>query len=455
MDLRTLFIVSSVIVAVGFLISYVSFLSLKYYRGLRLWLAGMLSLLSGLLLIGLRDTVPSIISIHLANALIILTPSLIFHSFQSFFQKKQYIITVYSMAAFFILLFQYTAIFYGLKERIQVVSLAYFILWIPPALAVFRDPGVRSGVNYILFISQLIFSLISLVRFVYTGHVRPDQDFLELKGIQSIYVLLNIGMVFAMLSGFLLLVIKRLMSDLEDTNESLRSALVTRDRFMSIIAHDLKGPLGAIQLTADILKEDLEEQQGQTIRVEMIGIVDKIRKQSHRIRKLLEDLLDWANSHDNRLIYTLKEVDLKDLFIPSLDLYREIIAGHNIQLKVEYPEKMNVVCDQQSARTVIRNVLNNAVKFTPKNGEIRISFKEDEENFIALEIENDGGGFPDQVLQKLSSGEKPTSCVGFTGEKGSGMGLLLAGEYMRGAGGQLILKNRHGCALARLLFRKA
>ncbi|MBN2486534.1 MAG: DUF1638 domain-containing protein [Bacteroidales bacterium] len=225
----------------------------------------------------------------------------------------------------------------------------------------------------------------------------------------------------------------RKYSELEDANKALKESKAmltalnaTKDRFFSIIAHDLKSPLSSIVGFSEILVEQIEKNDIASIE-KYAGI---ILQSSQRAVNLLMNLMQWSQSQTGRMEYTPREFDLTKLAYDIIPMFDDIAGQKRITIKRLLPPKALVFADMAMISTVLRNLLSNAVKFTKPDGEVTISLKV-ERNECIVTVKDNGLGIPKDRIDKLFRIDSNYTTPGTANEAGTGLGLLLCEEFIR------------------------
>ncbi len=218
---------------------------------------------------------------------------------------------------------------------------------------------------------------------------------------------------------------KKAEQEIKFKNEKLSELNATKDRFFSIIAHDLKNPFNSILGFSELLKDEAHNLDIDSI-IQYSGIIHSSAQHTY---DLLESLLKWARMQQGRIPYepcTLLLNDLIDYVIEGQKIY----ADHkNIQLSNEIHENLIVLADENMISTVVRNLISNAIKFTPKNGKVVLSAKI-MDGYVEISVTDTGVGMSTDALSKLFKIETSFSTRGTENEKGTGLGLLLCKEFI-------------------------
>lgn len=225
-------------------------------------------------------------------------------------------------------------------------------------------------------------------------------------------------------------------SDLEDATKELEIANQTKDKFFSIIAHDLRSPFTSIFGFSDILLESYHEFDEEELQV----FLQKIKTSSESALILLENLFSWAGSNSGSIKFQPDIIPLKPIIETVFSLYHSASNSKDINLSHNIEETDEVFADLDMLRTILRNLVSNAIKFTNSGGEVRIDFKEQNDITVISVYDNGIGMNKDQTDQLFKLSSKPSS-LGTHGEKGSGLGLVLSKEFIERHGGNILVES--------------
>ncbi|RLD70179.1 MAG: hypothetical protein DRI98_08600 [Bacteroidetes bacterium] len=225
---------------------------------------------------------------------------------------------------------------------------------------------------------------------------------------------------------------------LESTNRDLVEAMNSRNRLFAIIGHDVRGPIGynlqALEMLID--NPDISEKE----RKELLKMMASSSEVTYN---LLDNLLVWGRSQTGKLKATLVRVKLKDLIDESLELINIGLKEKHLKVEVYVNEQHYVEADRDQLYIVIRNLVSNAMKFTPEKGSIYISSKKYNGEVI-ISIRDTGIGIPDGILNKLLDSKSHVSTNGTRGEKGSGLGLKICQEIVQSNNGWMRIESSSG-----------
>ncbi|MDQ7817937.1 MAG: CHASE domain-containing protein [Melioribacteraceae bacterium] len=219
---------------------------------------------------------------------------------------------------------------------------------------------------------------------------------------------------------------KHVEDKLKKSHEQLIKLNAEKDKFFSIIAHDLKSPfngfLGLTELMADKTENfTLDEVTEQS---------KSLNKAAKNLYKLLENLLEWAQVQNGSINFTPQNSDLSKMVSQSIDTISQRALLKGITIVNEVGNSQKVYADEKMIGTVLRNLLSNAVKFTRKNGKVIISPKRLENGTIEVSVTDNGVGIPEKDVKRLFRVEEKVSTKGTDGELSTGLGLLLCKEFI-------------------------
>jgi len=232
---------------------------------------------------------------------------------------------------------------------------------------------------------------------------------------------------------------KRVEDSLKKTNEELHVLHLAKDKFFSIIAHDLRSPFQSLLGFSEILATEIDTLSNEEIVIFSKGLNDDLRN----IYGLLDNLLQWSMIQRNMLEHNPENVNLYDLANKIIGISNQIANEKNISVFNNIENGTFVYADNIMLRSVIQNLLFNAIKFTEKEGRIVISSIE-KSNLIEVSVEDTGKGIPTQLIPSLFSFNKIFTTHGTAGESGTGLGLPLCKEFVERNDGRIWVESEHG-----------
>jgi signal transduction histidine kinase len=223
-------------------------------------------------------------------------------------------------------------------------------------------------------------------------------------------------------------------------NNELNDLNATKDKFFSIIAHDIKNPFNAVLGFTDLLEENFKEWDDER----KLEIVNLINTSAKNLYELLDNLLQWSRSQSGLIEFKPQEILLKDTFSNAIGLFKELANAKNIELGFTFPEiELVVYADRNMLDAIIRNLISNAIKFTKTGGKV-VLFAETMEKFAIVKITDNGVGLSPEIQEQLFMIDKHTSTYGTQDESGSGLGLILVKEFVTKHGGKIGVESIKG-----------
>lgn len=225
---------------------------------------------------------------------------------------------------------------------------------------------------------------------------------------------------------------------LQEANKNLQTANVAKDKFLSIIAHDLRNPFNAIRSFSRILLEDSNNLSEE----EQKDLIETIYRSSNNTYQLLESLLEWANVQKGNFKLNQEVFDLEQILTQNLELHKNIAALKGIVLQ-GYFKSLQVKADRAMIDTVIRNLLSNAIKFSHKGQVIELHASH-EIDFVVVKVVDYGVGMTKRQLDQLFKIDSMFTREGTASETGTGFGLMLCKEFVELNGGRIWAESENG-----------
>lgn len=232
-------------------------------------------------------------------------------------------------------------------------------------------------------------------------------------------------------------------SELAILNEKLRQSEMqleeinkNKDRFFSIISHDLRSPFNSLLGLTKLILEDFDGFSKEEIK----DSIYNLHQVSEGLFILIEDLLDWSRIQFNRIEFQAETFNLYDLVVFVVNSLKLVARDKNISIVNLVPKNCTVRADQHMINTIIRNLVGNAIKFTPKYGLVKISSGFDIDDII-ISVEDTGVGMKKEIADKLFKMESKVSTSGTEGEAGTGLGLLICKEFVEKHDGTIWVKS--------------
>lgn len=227
---------------------------------------------------------------------------------------------------------------------------------------------------------------------------------------------------------------------LETREKELNELNTTKDKFFSIIAHDLKNPFNSLIGFSDLLLIESGLRESEDTLIEILQIINKTAKQSHN---LLENLLTWARSQSGQLKVSPQNIEIGHLFNENFNFLKEMAILKDISLTSKIDEKIVVYADADMVNTIIRNLVSNAIKFTNIGGEVCVTSCI-KDNMAEFSVIDNGVGIPASDIDKLFAIGKKVHTQGTDKEQGTGLGLILCKEFVQRNNGEISVESKIG-----------
>lgn len=219
--------------------------------------------------------------------------------------------------------------------------------------------------------------------------------------------------------------LSELNEKLQASEKELKELNSGKDKFLSIIAHDLRSPFSSLIGLSQFLAEEIESLTAS----EISSFAQGILKASTGTYDLLENLLNWSRLQMGRMEFKPEEANLSALIEESLGVFQAQALNKDILLSSDIADNIILQCDTDMIRTVLRNLVSNAIKFTYPGGRVRIKAIK-ENGYAVVSVSDTGLGIPESDMVKLFRIDKKVSTPGTEDEKGTGLGLLLSKEFL-------------------------
>ncbi|MDQ2177313.1 ATP-binding protein [Marinifilum sp. D714] len=226
---------------------------------------------------------------------------------------------------------------------------------------------------------------------------------------------------------------------IEKQRKELERLNATKDKFFSIIAHDLKNPFASLIGASDFLVNSSDELSKEQLH----NFHEIINQSARRGYKLLENLLEWARMQTGNIEFKPKQVDLWNLVNEVVNLLTGSAEHKEICLSAEIDENLKAFVDENMIDTVVRNLVSNAIKFTPRGGVIKVS-SQVVGQFIEITVADNGIGITPENISKLFKIDEKVSKNGTENESGTGLGLILCKEFVERHGGEIRVESELG-----------
>lgn len=227
--------------------------------------------------------------------------------------------------------------------------------------------------------------------------------------------------------------------EMQKQNVELENAIQTKNKLFSIIAHDLKNPFNTIIGFVNILTDDFDE-LNDVEKKEFIGI---LKSSSESAYELMGNLLDWARTQTNQITIVPQPIKVHEMVSRDVKLLKTMADKKYITINMDgVKQSHKILADVNMIDTVIRNILTNAIKFSPTGSSIRINSKSNNDNkFVDISIVDEGVGMNQVKVEQLFRINLNQSTEGNSGEKGTGLGLIICKEFIEKNKGMIEVKS--------------
>lgn len=232
---------------------------------------------------------------------------------------------------------------------------------------------------------------------------------------------------------------RKLLKALSESESDLREINAQKDKFFSIIAHDLKNPFNAILGSSELLLEQFNNKDYAEID-EYAKIIGESSKSAF---DLLINLLEWSRSQTGRLDFTPEIVNLKNLVNENIAIFKSNAIEKAITIDEDVSDEVGIFADKPMVGTILRNLISNAIKFTHEGGKIKISVNKKEEEII-VSVTDNGVGIEPERIKDFFQIDKCISTPGTKNENGTGLGLILCKEFVEKHNGKIWVESKRG-----------
>ncbi len=231
---------------------------------------------------------------------------------------------------------------------------------------------------------------------------------------------------------------KKDREQLVETAQNLKKANATKDKFFSILAHDLRSPMGNIMQLSNLVYQNYNSFDDENKK----NYIKLIKNLSEKTFELLENLLAWSRIQLNKIDFTPEKINIKNIAEEALDIYNENIKKKNLSIDNQITQEVFALANEESIKLVIRNLLSNAIKFTPHGGKIELNTEKIKNKKTGISqskicIIDTGVGVPKDQLTKIFDIDRNFSTKGTDNEKGTGLGLILCKEFIQRNNGEI------------------
>ncbi|WP_420317023.1 ATP-binding protein [Ekhidna sp.] len=231
----------------------------------------------------------------------------------------------------------------------------------------------------------------------------------------------------------------RINNLLREQKSSLERLNETKDKFFSIISHDLRGPISSLMGVSQLIRHCVEDED----KDELFKMADHMEMTVEQLTALLDNLLSWAMQQQGHFPNVPEKVNLLEMLEDVIGMFSNMAAGKKIDITLDAPTNVEVWVDRNSIHTVFRNLINNAIKFTEQRGKISANIVVTHE-YAVVAISDTGTGMSKEDTENLLNSESSKTTYGTAGEKGLGLGLQLVNEFIQMNNGEIKVESVEG-----------
>lgn len=229
-------------------------------------------------------------------------------------------------------------------------------------------------------------------------------------------------------------------NEIKHKNDELQKLNAEKDKFFSIIAHDLRSPFNSLLGFTQLMEEELPTMTKEQIQ----NIAISMRRSATNVYRLLENLLDWSRLQRGIIHYNPEPALLLPKILADTALVMGSANKKGIDISCKIPDDLLVCADEHMLDCIIRNLAGNAVKFTPRGGKITIEAMPMDDNWVEISVKDTGVGIRKEMVEKLFDMDSNTNRKGTEGENSTGLGLIISKEFIEKHGGKLWVESEEG-----------
>lgn len=234
------------------------------------------------------------------------------------------------------------------------------------------------------------------------------------------------------------LLLEEQQKTISEMNNNLIELNKTKDKFFSIISHDLRSPFQGFVGMTELILFDIDS----FTKEEIAKAIKEMNYKASSLYKLLKNLLEWARMQRGLIEFQPERKDLKTIIEQAVIQLKESAKIKEIELLFENSDSLYTLLDEKMIDSVIRNLISNAIKFTNKKGKIIISLVKKNNDYVIVEVVDNGLGIPQDIIQKLFKIEEKIGTPGTEGEESTGLGLILSKEFIEKHNGEIWVESQ-------------
>jgi two-component system, sensor histidine kinase and response regulator len=291
---------------------------------------------------------------------------------------------------------------------------------------------------WLVLLTYVVLALVLvIINYYYPDSVRYYQNR------QTLIMDLSVNMIVALvILGITAILLKqnydRERIKVEKIAEELKTLNATKDKFFSIISHDLRNPFNNLLGLSRQLRTDLDKYSKEEIR-ERVMLIEESSKRGY---ELLENLLEWSLSQKGKIRFNPLQLKLYDVFQECLLLVEQQIVNKKINLVNEIKSDMLVTADYDMLKIILRNLITNSVKYSNERGRIKVKAEINLQDEVVISVTDNGIGIPENEINKLFRIDTKYSTPGTANEFGTGLGLILCKEFVEKHGGKILVESK-------------
>jgi signal transduction histidine kinase len=227
---------------------------------------------------------------------------------------------------------------------------------------------------------------------------------------------------------------------LRKSEEKLKEFVVAKDKFFSIISHDLRSPFSTIVSLSELMANE----QNRFTTDEYKQYARALNRTAATTFDLLENLLEWSRFQQGVIPFQPEQIQLETFLERFFEVFKEQANKKGIQLNLNFEKDLHVFADKEMLASILRNLLSNAIKFTLQNGNVNVQAKKYSTGEVLFGVSDTGIGMPQYLLNKLFNISEKVSRPGTNGEPSTGLGLVLCKEFVEKHGGRIWAESAEG-----------
>ncbi len=228
--------------------------------------------------------------------------------------------------------------------------------------------------------------------------------------------------------------------ELENLNKELKALNLSKDKFLSVISHDLRNPLTSLLLSSQNLNSNIDNISTKDIKM-YAGI---IHRTSNKILQQLNELVDWAKKQREKTNFNPEKLLLYKGINESLELLKAGAIQKSIKFDNQIPDDIYIHADSLMLRSILQNIVTNAIKFTPRGGGVIQVTANPRESMVEICVQDNGVGMSEETRRRLLSDVASPSFLGTEQEQGSGLGFILIKDFVAQHGGAIDIESEEG-----------